>query len=78
MDRRRAILLLSATCTSLLAKPIEAFASAMPFSWYGSTLRLVSSAVITPFKYYDGSRLRRLKHRYRNDLLSRSQGRIQS
>lgn len=55
MDRRRAILILSATCTSLLAKPIEAFASAMPFSWYGSTLRLVSSAVVTPFKYYDGS-----------------------
>lgn len=52
MDRRRAILILSATCASLLAKPIEAFASAMPFSWYGSTLRLVSSAVVTPLSNF--------------------------
>lgn len=45
MDRRRAILLLSATCTSLLAKPIEAFASAMPFSWYQAQCLLAGTVV---------------------------------
>lgn len=57
MDRRQALALFAFTGVGALLKPIEAVAAFVPYSWYGSSLRLASGKVATPYKYYDGANI---------------------
>lgn len=57
MDRRQALLAIAATCMGCLAKPALGIAEPTPYSWYGGSLHLVSKAVTTPLRYFDGSNI---------------------